>query len=232
MEATMKTLMMGLTAALVVMAVAAPDAIQRGERFDTVVREDFFAGFAGDGARLDRGMATCERILAAEPDHAEALVWHGSGLGFKAGLAFRARDGATGATLWARGLDEMNRAVALAPNNVGVLIPRGAMLLAASRSMPPALATPLITTGVADYERTLAIQGDYFSTLGDHAKGELLFGLADGYGRLGRPDKARAYFERLISDAAGSGHVRGARDFMASGVLAPVTGLGCVGCHR
>lgn len=49
-------------------------------RFDMRVRGDFFAGFAGDEERLRRGMEVCERALQDDPQHAEALVWHGSGL--------------------------------------------------------------------------------------------------------------------------------------------------------
>src|SRR5204863_152327 len=66
------------------------------ERFDLVVRTDFFAGFAGDQTRLDKGMEACERALAENPKHAEALVWHGSGLAFRAGMAFQRGDAQTG----------------------------------------------------------------------------------------------------------------------------------------
>lgn len=213
-------------------AVAAPQAQPRAERFDMVVREDLFAGFSGDTARFDRGMAACEQMLAEQPDHAEALVWHGAGTAFKAGRAFASGDPQTGAGLWARGLAEMNRAVSLAPDSVGVRIPRGATLLGATRNMPPDMAKPLIEIGVSDYERTLSLQATTFASLGDHQKGELLFGLADGYGRLGLPAQARKYFERLTSDASGSGHVREARQYLDTGTLPTVSGLGCVGCHK
>jgi tetratricopeptide (TPR) repeat protein len=177
-------------------------------------------------------METCERTLADNPQHAEALVWHGSGLAFRAGTAFQKGDVQTGMELWNRGLAEMDRAVTLEPQNVGVLIPRGAMLLVATRSMQPEMAKPLIEKALGDYERTLAIQADYFAALGDHPKGELLFGLAEGYSRLGEIDKARAYFERLVKDAPESGQTAKAREWLATGELPKVTGLGCVGCHK
>ena len=50
------------------------------QRFDLKVRNDFFAGFAGDKAALARGMKACEEVLAADPTNAEAMVWHGSGV--------------------------------------------------------------------------------------------------------------------------------------------------------
>jgi len=49
-------------------------------RFDMQVRNDFFAGFGGDVAAFDRGMKACEQVLAQNPKHAEALVWHGGGV--------------------------------------------------------------------------------------------------------------------------------------------------------
>lgn len=209
-------------------------ATQPAPRFDLVVRTDFFAGFAGDVARLDKGMEACERALAEDPKHPEALVWHGSGLTFRGGMAFRRGDAQTGMELWTRGLEEMDRAVALAPDHVGVRIPRGAMLLQATRSLPPEMAKPLIEKGLSDYEHTLEVQSKSgtFAALGDHPKGELLFGLAEGYSRLGQTDKARAYFERLVSDAPGSGQTPKAKQWLSAGSLAPGTSLTCVGCHK
>jgi tetratricopeptide (TPR) repeat protein len=201
-------------------------------RFDMVVRTDFFAGFAGDEARLKKGMEACEQILATNPRHAEALVWHGSGLLFQGGMAFAAGNPQRGGDLFGRGVEEMNRAVALEPENVGVLIPQAAVLLVATRNMPPDAARPLIEQAVGNYEKVLTIQASYFSTLGDHPKGELLFGLAEGYSRLGKPELARRYFERLIKDAPESGQAPRARMWLDTGSIPKTEGVGCVGCHK
>lgn len=205
---------------------------QAPARFDTLVRTDFFAGFGGDMARLDRAMDACERTLAENPKHAEALVWHGAGLAFRAGMAFQKGDAQTGMDLWSRGMKEMDDAVAIAPDHVGVRVPRGAMLLTATRNMQEPMAKPLIEKAVGDYEKTLEIQAAYFDTLGDHPKGELLFGLAEGYSRLGQLDKARMYFERLTKDAPNSGQTPKAREWLETGTLPKSPGLGCVGCHK
>jgi tetratricopeptide (TPR) repeat protein len=222
----------GTIAAVVLLAAALPRAQAPG-RFDYLVRTDFFAGFAGDEARLKKAMEACEHALAENPTHPEALVWHGAGLVFQAGGAFQKGDMQTGGELWTRGNGEMDRAVELAPDNVGVLIPRGALLLQATRNMPPAMAAPLVEKAIGDYERTLALQtaDGSFARLGDHPKGELLFGIAEGYARLGKPEKARSYFERLTADAPASGQTPKAREWLTSGSLPP-TGLGCVGCHK
>src|ERR1700730_8741854 len=89
--------------------------LMASERFDKVVRGDFFAGFAGDKAALDRGMKACEEKLAENPKHAEAMVWHGSGLVFLAGQAFQKGDFGTGGPLWDKGMKEMDGAALLEP---------------------------------------------------------------------------------------------------------------------
>jgi hypothetical protein len=217
------------------MAVAlttVPTGAQPADRFDMLVRADFFAGFGGDADRLARGMETCERVLAEHPDHAEALVWHGSGLLAEAARAFASNDASRAQELWNTGMAEVDRAVALAPDDPGVLIPRGALLLQATRNMPATTGRPLIASGVENYEHVLELQKDTFQSLGDHPKGELLFGLAEGYARLGDTTRARRYFERLVADAPASGQAPRARTWLATGSLPPITGMGCVGCHR
>ena len=188
------------------------------QRFDYLVRADFFAGLAGDDARMQKALETCEQALAENPHHAEALVWHGAILLAKRQLQ--------------QGLKEMNDAVAEAPDNPGVLIPRAAVLLEATRQMPEQMSRPLVESAVASYEHVLDIQSAVWPTLGDHAKGELLFGLAEGSARLGRQDKARAYFQRLITDAPSSGQTPRAKAWLDTGAVPATNGNNCAGCHK
>src|SRR5205085_8463594 len=101
---------------------------QTTARFDELVRSDFFAGMMGDEARLSRGMTFCEEVLAKNPRHAEALVWHGGGLLTRAAQAYAKGEQSLGDKLWQRGLDEMNRAGEFEPQNIGVKIGRSAAL--------------------------------------------------------------------------------------------------------
>jgi len=184
---------------------AAPVAAGRvDERFEYQVRADYFDGVRGDRAALERAIKVCEDTLAHHPDHVEAMVWHGAGLLARASFAFRAGDAASGMKQYGQGLAEMDRAVELAPSNVGVRIPRGAVVLATAPYVPEPEKSRLLQRGVADYEVTLAAQAAYFSTLTLHAREQLLYGLADGYASLGDPTRARAYAERMTTDAAGS----------------------------
>lgn len=204
---------------------------QTPQRFDLKVRQDFFTGFTGDTEALTRGMKACEVALAADPKNAEAMVWHGSGLLFQAGQAFQGGDQQTGMSLWTRGLKEMQTAVDLEPDNVGVRIPRGAVLLATSHYLPsPEMAKPLIVDGLSDYERTYDLQKSLFDTLGSHPRGELLFGLADAYSRLGDEAKARKFFELIRTDLPNTEYAKRAGLWMETKSL-PVEKTQCVGCH-
>lgn len=207
-----------------------PSSPPPGPRFDLEVRNDFFIGFAGNAERLARGMARTEEVLAATPDHAEALVWHGSGLVFRSGRAFESGDTAGGMEQFGRGLGEMNRAVALAPDSVAVRVPRGATLFESTRFMDPGQAEPLLRLALSDYERALALQASTLASLGEHARGELLFGLADGYARAGDKENARVFFERMTKEGGASPRREYAAAWLAGS--APARVPSCGPCHR
>ena len=207
-------------------------AQQPTARFDLLVREDMFAGFFdGDEEAFDRAMALCERRLAANPDDPEPLVWHGAGLMFRAGRAFAAGGREQGIAFNRQGLDEMNRAVALAPDKAAVLIPRGAVLLSAGKEMPDgARAREYIRIAVEDFEKALQQQQPFFAKLSMHAKGELLGALVDGWSRLGETEKSRVYQRRLIAELPDSKYAVAAKARLENGAdRSPMT---CLGCHR
>jgi hypothetical protein len=199
-------------------------------RFDELVRADFFAGVGGDPTALGRAMTLIEETLARNPRHAEALVWHGSGLLFQAGQHFQKGELPKGVELWERGLGEMDAAVEMESENVGVLIPRGATLLEASKNIPDqAESRSLLLRGIADYEKVLELQASYFKSLSVHARGELLFGLAEGLHRSGDTQRSRLLWERLINETQDSVYAIRAAEWLRGS--APATRTGCVGCH-
>lgn len=211
-----------------------PGAKQEAQRFDHLVRADFFAGIAGNQERFTKAMKLCEETLAKNPKHAEALVWHGAGLLSQGGQAFQKNDFPKGMPLWHRGLKEMSDAVALEPENVAVLIPRGAVLLESSKhAQPEAHAKALLETAVGDYEKVLKIQQPYFDKVGTHARGELLMGLAEGWHRRGDLAKAKNYFERLVKEAPGTDYAARAQVWLEKKTL-PQKHSGvrsCTSCH-
>lgn len=203
---------------------------QESIRFDNQVRELFFSGYAGDQSSLDRGMKLCEDELAKNPKHPEAMVWHGAGLIFLSGQVFRTGDFKQGLEMRGRGLKEMDDAVALKPGAVEVLIPRGAVLLSSSRYVrDPELAKALLKKGIDDYEEVLKLQAPIFLQRPLHSRGELLFGLGEGWYRLGNLEEARHYFKRTVKEAAGSGRDKQAQEFLEKGTIPKDTT--CVGCH-
>lgn len=212
-----------LTAALVL--TSAPQ-----DRFDHKVREKFFAGFAGNREALAEGMRLCESVLAENPNHAEAMVWYGTGVFTQATMAFRSGDISKGVELQTKSLGLMDKAVELAPDSAAVRVPRGAILITASRFMPKEFGRPLLDRAISDYEHVLKMQTAYFDKLGEHPKGELLFGLAEGWSRAGNAEKATAYFTRVSKEMEGTPYARRAAKWFETKSLSPEES-GCIGCH-
>ncbi len=221
---------MKITNQLIIAAAATIVVALAADRFDHVVRTNFFLGFAGNEKALDDAMKSTEEALAENPKHPEALVWHGAGLFFRSGKLFQKQDFQNAVPLYERGLAEMDQAVALSPDGIGVRIPRGAALMTAARSIPdPSRSRPLFERAASDFQRAYDIQQPYLDKLGDHPRGELLMGLADTYYRLGDETKAATYFEKLLAMGNVSGHEEEAKEWLATRKLSKrVT---CVGCH-
>jgi hypothetical protein len=202
-------------------------------RFDALVRDDFFAGMMGDAARLDRGMKFTEEILATNPKHADALVWHGGGLLARAAQAYTKGDASAGDSLWMRGLKEMNDAVAFEPNNMAIKIGRSATLIGLAQSgwdPSDAGGRALLLSALNDYEKVYQWQKPFFQKISMHSRGELLFGLASGWSILGEREKALKYLRLIIEEGKGTKYEREAQRWLDIKPL-PVVQHDCTGCH-
>ena len=209
-----------------VMSAQQPVAV----RFDHQVRNDYFAGFNGDGEALQRALGKTGEVLATDPNHAEAMVWHGSGLFFQSGQAFQKGDQQAGMQLFGKGQAMMDKAVALAPNDIGVRVPRGAVLLQATLNMPEGIAKPLIEKGLSDYLQTYDMQKADLASVGTHPKGELFFGIADAYRRLGNEEKANEWFGMIAKTMPDTNYAKRADIFLTTKTLKAAQ-VRCVGCH-
>jgi tetratricopeptide (TPR) repeat protein len=175
------------------------------ERFDYQVRDDMFRGFAGNEAAFKNAASVIEEKLRQDPDHAEALVWRGAARYRQAGQAFGAGDTAGARTLAAVAMADMDRAIALQPGNIGVLIPRAAVLLVGARNQrDPARAQDLAARAAAGFEAPVAIRQPVFATLGQHNRGEYLSGLAESWALAGDRDKAESYLRRILAELPNS----------------------------
>ena len=218
-------------------AIAAPpqpnNVEAQDDRFDMLVRDDFFAGMIGNTARLDRGMKHCEEVLAKNPRHAEALVWHGGGLIARAARAYTNGDAALGDRLWKTGLEEMNNAVIFEPQNMGVKIGRAATLIGLAQSgWDPSdpQSRALLQSALLDYEKVLRWQRPHFSQVSVHSRGELLFGLASGWSILENQNKAREYLTLVLKECRDTSYESEARRWLAK-KWPVVIQHDCVGCH-
>jgi tetratricopeptide (TPR) repeat protein len=194
------------------------------------VQRDIFAGFAGNVEALERAMAACERALAENPKHPHALVWHGIGLIVRAG-----RDPQQAPTLMVKAMAEMDEAVKLDdPGDLGVRIPRGAVLMAMTRQMPDSpTRQEWLERGRGDFQYAFDLQtkAGVLDSIGTHPLGELLQGLGDAYSRQGKPDDAQKYYEMIQAKLPNTEYAKRAAQWMDARQPLPATQTACVGCH-
>ena len=197
---------------------------------------DLLGALNGDMEKFERGMQALEALLAKNPNDPNVRVLHGNGIFARSGVAAQKGDMQNAMKLWQSSMDEMAQAVEMAPDNMFVRARRGVVLISASRSssMPPAMAKPLVQLAVEDFQRVLDVR-EKEQTLAQrstHQRGELLTGIADGWSRLGNPDKARTYFERITRDLKGTVYERKAKAWLEDKPEAKaVDYFACSGCH-
>jgi hypothetical protein len=126
---------------------------------------------------------------------------------------------------------DLDRALALAPAKIGVLVPRAGVLLAAARSArDPAKARDLAARAAAAYETAFALRQDSFAQLGAHNRGEYLSGLAESWAIAGDRDKSEGYLRRILAELPGTPYAQ-----QATAKLADWNNrrpLNCQTCHR
>lgn len=204
------------------------------ERFDHLVRNDFFAGYAGNAEALKRAMAKCEVRLKIDPDHPEALVWHGGGLMFQATQHFAKQDWEKGIEQQQRGLAEMDRAVASRPKDVAILVPRAALLVTYSRFVPNVeQRSAMLARVVGDYEEVYRQQKSHLDKLSSHSRNELIFGLAEAYLRIGGEENRAKAHVLLKQSLADSDYAKEADAWLKAPADAKPTTFAhrCIGCH-
>jgi tetratricopeptide (TPR) repeat protein len=200
------------------------------ERFDYEVREEMFRAFGGNEAALQSAMATIEAKLKEHPDHAEALVWRGAARNWLAGRALEAGDAAGARDLSAAGMADMDRALALEPSNIGVLVPRAAVLLAVARNQRDAARMrDLAGQSAANFESALALRRNAFHNLGQHNRGEYLSGLAESWALAGNKESAEGYLRRILAELPNSVYAERAAAKLAN--WDERRPLNCQSCH-
>lgn len=193
------------------------------------IQRDVFAGFAGDEKALARAIRACEIALATNPDHPQALVWHGV-----ASLATARQKPEQRAALMQRAFAEMDRAVALKPDDPGVRIPRGSILIGFARqTSDPAQRQALLERSRSDFQFAFDEQNRArrLDSIGTHPLGELLQGLGDIYSRLGNPTEAQRYYALTLAKLPDTEYAARATEWMMARQPLPPAQTGCIGCH-
>jgi len=198
------------------------------------IRADMLAALTGDTERFERGMRAVEALASSDPHNARIKVLYGTGLFARAGTAFQTGGAQNALALLQAALDEMARAVAMAPDDVFVRGRRGVILISASRQTPAAMARPLTQLAVEDFEKVLELR-ETTSTLAQgstHQRGELLTGLGDGWSRLGERERARRYFQRITRELQGTIYDQRATAWLDNRPEAQTPAFfTCSGCH-
>jgi hypothetical protein len=125
---------------------------------------------------------------------------------------------------------DMDDAIKIEPDNIGVLIPRAAVMLPAGRNAPSAMGKPVLRKVRADFERVYNRQKNVLDQLGEHPLGELRMGLADVYRLLGEPKKSKTQLEAIQRELPDTVYAKRATVWLAA---APDKKLAhnCIGCH-
>jgi hypothetical protein len=214
----------------IVITILAAVGIAAQERFDYEVREDMFRAFGGNEAALKSAMETIEAKLKEQPDHAEALVWRGAARTWMAGRAFEAGDLAGARAMTAEGMADMDRALALEPNNIGVLVPRAAVLLAVARNQRDAARKQeLARQAAANFETAFGLRRPAFDRLGQHNRGEYLSGLAESWALAGNQETSERYLRRILAELPNSRYAERATAKLAN--REDRGPLNCLTCH-
>jgi tetratricopeptide (TPR) repeat protein len=195
------------------------------------VMADLFSGLGGNAGALQRGLDFTVSILAANPNHAQALAWHGASTLYYSStspdLAALDRIG-----LFQRATKEMDSAVGIAPDDVRVRMARGAVLRMLTPTMPRFGNVPgLIENARTDYQRMFDLRQGQLNTLSSHSLGELLQGLAELNSRQGKTADAEKYYGMIQSMLKGTDYAARAAEWMKTKQPLPQAQTNCVGCH-
>ncbi|HVG72345.1 MAG TPA: hypothetical protein VM819_15630 [Vicinamibacterales bacterium] len=202
-----------------------------GPSLPAQVMADLFSGIGGNAGALQRGLDFTVSVLAANPNHAQALAWHGAATLYysatNADLSTLDRIG-----LFQRATKEMDSAVGIAPDDVRVRMARGVVLRLLTPTMPRLGNVPgLIENARADHQRIFDLQQGQLGTLSSHSLGELLQGLAELNSRQGKTADAEKYYGMIQSMLKGTDYAARAAEWMKTKQPLPQAQTNCVGCH-
>jgi tetratricopeptide (TPR) repeat protein len=219
---------------ILVAQVFAASMVVAQERLDTAaMRNDLFAALSGNGDAVTRLVTNSERLLAANPDHPQALVWHGMTLlatGWpNSRMSSEERDAAL--ARFREGVAEVDRAVELAPDDIEVRVMRGIAFRPISLQMPSPNSERMLEKARTDFQRIFDLQRDVLDGLGTHPLGELLQALGDIYARQSKIEEADRYYGLIEAKLPGTEYAARAALWRQTRQPLPPGQTSCIGCH-
>jgi tetratricopeptide (TPR) repeat protein len=198
-----------------------------------LTQADVFATFNGPPERFEALMKEVDAALAANPSNPYARFLHGVGLARRSMDAIQRQDFKRATGLWEQGLAELDTARNLAPDTEKIIGSRAALLISTSRQMPDGVERAFLPSVAADFEKVLRAWDTDGRMRSVHERGELLTGLAESLARTGQEERARAFFDRILSDLPDSVYATRARQWLdGSPESRKPSFFTCVGCHQ
>ena len=195
------------------------------------MRNDLFAAMEGNPNALKRMLDTSQKALDQNPDHAQALVWHGAATIGSFFMEAQKGNAPAAVPIFQKGAAEMDRAVSLAPDDIEVRIMRSVLYGPASRQFPPPLGRDMLEKARTDLQHAYDLQQSHLSELGTHPLGELLQALADVNSRQGRTENAEKYYRLMQTMLKDTEYARRAGEWMKTKQPLPEAQTNCIGCH-
>jgi mono/diheme cytochrome c family protein len=202
-----------------------------GAALSTQVMADLFSGVGGNAGALKRALDATASTLTANPNHAQALAWHGAATLYYSStnpdLSALDRIG-----LFQQATKEMDSAVGIAPDDIRVRMARGVVLRLLTPTMPRLANVPgLIENARLDHQRMFDLQQGQLDKLSQHSLGELLQGLAELNSRQGKTADAEKYYGMTQSMLKGTDYASRAAEWMKTRQPLPQAQTNCISCH-
>jgi tetratricopeptide (TPR) repeat protein len=216
---------------LLVAATGRAQALPENVRVSTWIREDLFAGLlANDMERFEAGVKKLKDYQSARPDQPEALAWQGFADLVRAVKANEAGQEALFRRWYDSALASFDRA-RLGGSTEGVLAITGGSWTSTAERLPVAFRADAHRRGYENYLALKQRQARFFDKLPVHMRGEVLAGLAQSSGRLGRSDEARKWLDEIVVNLPGTPYESRAKRWLANPELAESETMTCLTCH-
>ncbi len=167
-------------------------------------RQRFFAVFRGDFATFDAAFKEIEGLVKKDPKDARAMVWLGNGQTVKAGLMIGKGETKEVRDLLSSSRKNLDRAVALSPNDPNIYMMRAATLYIQGQYWPkgPRVVWERLRD---DCEKFIRFVGpDRMPKASIHLRGEAYGELGIAYLRLGDKTKAKKAFQKVVELCPGT----------------------------